>query len=93
MPQETLDNMNNFKYKSTDDSIMYNKCMSPCLNLLVDYLPRWLAPKLITFISLCFNIFASIISYSDGGFDFSVKLRPVTCVLNWDISAYISIIR
>ena len=81
MPQETLANMNNFKYKSTDDSIMYNKCMSPCLNVLVEYLPRWLAPNLITLISLCFNIFAAIISYSDGGFDFSVKLKPSTCMV------------
>ena len=81
LPQETLENMNNFKYKSTDDSIMYNKCMSPCLNVLVDYLPRWLAPNLITFISLCFNIFAAIISYNDGGFDFSVKLKPATCLV------------
>jgi ethanolaminephosphotransferase len=81
LPQETLANMNNFKYRSTDDSIMYNKCMSPCLNVLVNYLPRWLAPNLITFISLCFNIFAAIISYSDGGFDFSAELKPVTCIV------------
>ena len=81
MPQETLENMNNFKYKSTDDSIMYNKCMSPCLNVVVEYLPRWLAPNLITFISLSFNIFASIISYNDGGFDFSVNLKKSTCLV------------
>ena len=81
IPHEALANMNNFKYKSTDDSIMYNKCMSPCLNVLVDFLPRWLAPNLITFISLSFNIFAAIISYNDGGFDFSVKLKPSTCIV------------
>ena len=56
IPNEILSNMHNFKYKSTDDSIMYNKCMSPCLNALVKFLPRWLAANLITFISLCFNI-------------------------------------
>ena len=81
LPQETLQNMKNFKYKSTDDSIMYNKCMSPCLNKVVNYLPTWLAPNLITLISLCFNIFASVISYLDGGFDFSFQLKWSTCFI------------
>ena len=81
LPQETLQNMKNFKYKSTDDSLMYNKCMSPCLNKVVNYLPTWLAPNLITLISLCFNIFAAVISYLDGGFDFTFKLKPSTCFI------------
>ena len=79
LSKDTLSNMNNFKYKSTDDSIMYNKCMSPCLNYFVNFLPRWLAPNLITIISLGFNIFAAIISYNDGGFDFSQELKSSTC--------------
>ena len=79
LPQETLQNLKNFKYKSTDNSLMYNKCMSPCLNKVVNFLPTWLAPNLITFISLCFNILASFISYLDGGFDFSFKLKRSTC--------------
>ena len=76
---ETLENMKRFKYSSTDASLMYNKCMSPCLNKVVNYLPTWLAPNLITLISLCFNIFASVISYLDGGFDFSFRLKRSTC--------------
>ena len=81
LSQESLNNMKNFKYKSTNDSILYNKCLSPCLNKLVAFLPVWLAPNLITFISLCFNILTSIISYMDGGFDFSLKLRRSTCFM------------
>ena len=81
LSKDTLSNMNNFKYKSTDGSIMYNKCMSPCLNVFVNFLPRWLAANLITFISLCFNILASIISYFDGGFDFSQELKASTCFI------------
>ena len=81
LSQEVLENMKNFQYKSTDDSILYQKCMSPCLNKVVNYIPRYIAPNLITFISLCFNIFAALISYSDGGFDFSYKLRPSTCFI------------
>ena len=79
LPQETLENMKHFKYSSTDESLLYNKFMSPCLNKLVNYLPTWLAPNLITLISLLFNIFASTISYLDGGFSFSHKLNRVTC--------------
>ena len=63
LSKDTLSNMNYFKYKSTDDSIMYNKCMSPCLNYFVNFILRWLAPKLITVISLGFNIFAAVVSY------------------------------
>ena len=81
LSQEVLENMKNFKYKSTDESILYQKCMSPCLNKVVNYLPRNLAPNLITLISLCFNILASIISYIDGGFDFSHKLKSRTCLI------------
>ena len=78
---EILENMKNFKYKSTDDSILYQKCMSPCLNKVVNYIPRNIAPNLITLISLCFNILASIISYNDGEFDFSHKLKSSTCMI------------
>ena len=76
---ENLENLKNFKYKSTDESILYNKCMSPCLNKLVNYIPTFIAPNLITFFSLCCNILASVIAYMDGGFDFSHKLKRSTC--------------
>jgi ethanolaminephosphotransferase len=55
--------------------------MSPCLNKVVNYIPTFIAPNLITLISLCFNILASIISYNDGGFDFEYKLKPNTCII------------
>ena len=81
LPQQTLENMNRFKYKCVDQSILYNKCMSPCLNKIVNYLPRNLAPNLITFFSLCCNILAAVVSYLDGGFDFSYKLKRSTCFI------------
>ena len=81
LKEESLQNLKNFKYKSTDDSLLYHKCMSPCLNKLVNYLPSNLAPNLITLVSLMFNIFAAVISYIDGGFDFSHKLRRSTCFI------------
>ena len=81
LPNESLQNMKNFKYSMTDESLLYNRCMSPCLNKLVNYLPLWLAPNLITLMSLCFNIIAAIISFNDGGFDFSFRLRRSTCFI------------
>jgi ethanolaminephosphotransferase len=81
LTQENLENLKNFKYKSTNESILYNKFMSPCLNKLINYIPKNIAPNLITIISLCFNILAAIISYLDGGFDFSHKLKRSTCFI------------
>ena len=78
---ESLENLKNFKYKSTNESIIYNKLMSPCLNKLINYIPTFIAPNLITLTSLFFNIFASIISYMDGRFDFSHKLNRSTCFI------------
>ena len=81
LSKESLENLKNFKYKSTDDSLLYQKCMSPCLNKVVNYIPAFIAPNVITLMSLCFNILASIISYLDGGFDFSSKLSSSTCIV------------
>ena len=81
LSNEHLENIKNFKYKSTNESILYNKCMSPCLNKVINYIPTFIAPNLITFISLCFNILAALISYSDGRFDFSHKLKRSTCFI------------
>ena len=53
LTQENLENLKNFKYKSTNESILYNKFMSPCLNKLINYIPKNIAPNLITIISLC----------------------------------------
>ena len=79
LSQEKLENMNQFKYKYTNNSIIYNKVYSPCLNKLVNYLPTNLAPNLITFFSLMCNLIAFIIAMLDGGFDFSKPLKRSTC--------------
>ena len=79
LSEETLENMTKFKYKYTNDSILYGKCMSPFLDKLVKFLPETLAPNLITFFSLMCNIIAFIVSVNDGGFDFSQPLKRRTC--------------
>ena len=77
--QEKLENMNQFKYKYTNHSILYNFICSPCLNKLVEYIPRNIAPNLITLFSLICNIIAFIVTLADGGFDFSQPLKRSTC--------------
>jgi len=79
LPNETLENMVQFKYHYQNDSILYRNCMSPCLDKVVTFLPKTLAPNLITFFSLLCNIIAVLISLSDGGFDFSHPLKSSTC--------------
>ena len=79
LAQEKLENMNQFKYKYTNNSLLYNNIFSPCLNKLVNYLPTNLAPNLITFFSLMCNVIAFVIALLDGGFDFSQPLKTSTC--------------
>ena len=81
IPKETLDNMEKFKYSYSDDSYLYNYCMSPCLNKLVNYLPKTLAPNLITFFSLMCNVVAFLVSINDNGFDFDQPLKKSTCYI------------
>lgn len=78
---EQLENLKNFKYDFTNDSIIYGYCLSPCLNRLVEYLPRNLAPNLITLFSLFCNIIAFTICVFDGGFDFDKELHRRTCFI------------
>ena len=78
---EKLENMKKFQYKTTDESLLYNKCMSPCLNKVVNILPYKLAPNLITLFSLCCNIIAAIYTYNDVGFDFEKELKHKTCII------------
>ena len=81
LPKNTLDNLTQYKYKYRNDSILYGYCMSPFLNKMVVFLPKTLAPNLITFCSLLCNIIAFYFSVNDGGFDFSQQLKRRTCYI------------
>ena len=81
LSEEKLSNLNKYKYKSTNQSIIYNHIASPFLNKIVIFLPTKLAPNVITLLGLMCNVFATIISYLDGGFDFSHELKRSTCFI------------
>jgi len=81
LSKSTLDNLNQYQYKYRNDSILYGYCMSPFLNRIVVFLPKTLAPNLITLCSLLCNLIAFLFSISDGGFDFSQSLKCSTCYI------------
>jgi len=81
LSKNTLDNLSLYQYKYRNDSILYGYCMSPFLNKIVVFLPKTLAPNLITFCSLMCNIIAFYFSVNDGGFDFSQPLKYSTCYI------------
>lgn len=46
-----------FKYNGKDDSILYQKVISPLCQKIVDsYLPEWLAPNTITVVGFVINV-------------------------------------
>ena len=49
-----LENIKNFKYVGSNESIVYNYLVSPFLNKLLDLglVPEWVAPNLLTVLSL-----------------------------------------
>ena len=81
LSKNTLDNLTHYQYKYKNDSILYCQWMSPFLNKIVVFLPKTLAPNLITFFSLICNIIAFYFSVNDGGFDFGQPLKSSTCYI------------
>lgn len=78
---EQLANTKKFQYKCTDASLLYNKCMSPCLNKCLIFVPECIAPNVITLFSLFMNILAACWTFFDSGFDFGHDLKHSTCLI------------
>ena len=93
LTERELTSLKNFKYIGLDDSIIYNYLVSPSLNQIIKYniIPIWLAPNLITILSLIFNIIGFLFVIIECKNDFSKKLSPIsTFVIT--ISHYLYII-
>ena len=78
-----LENIKNFKYVGTNDSIIYNNLVSPFLNKILDMglIPEWVAPNLLTVMSLIFNIIGFLCVIIESGNDFSHKLSRLTTLV------------
>ena len=78
-----LENIKNFKYIGTNDSIVYNNIVSPFLNKILElgFVPEWIAPNLLTILSLTFNIIGFLFVVFEAGNDSSYKLSPLTTLI------------
>jgi ethanolaminephosphotransferase len=76
LDKRQLENIKNFKYVGSNESIVYNNIVSPFLNkiLQLGLIPEWIAPNLLTVISLIFNIIGFLFVIFEAGNDFSYKL-------------------
>ena len=78
-----LENIKNFKYVGSNESIVYNNIVSPFLNKILDLglVPEWVAPNLLTVLSLMFNIIGFLFVIFEAGNDFSYKLSKLTTLV------------
>jgi ethanolaminephosphotransferase len=71
IPKDKERNYRTFKYSGSDSSISYIWIMSPLAAFLVEYLPKWVAPNLITFYGFQFVLIPHIFIFFFFGTDFS----------------------
>ena len=90
-----LENIKNFKYVGSNESIVYNYLVSPSLNKILDLgiVPEWVAPNLLTVSSLIFNIIGFLFVIIEAGNDFSCKISRLTTLIitinnNYSLSIY-----
>jgi ethanolaminephosphotransferase len=78
-----LENIKNFKYIGSNESIVYNYLVSPSLNKILDLglVPEWVAPNLLTVLSLIFNIIGFLFVIIEAGNDFSCRLSRLTTLV------------
>jgi phosphatidylglycerophosphate synthase len=74
--QECLENMSKFQYKGLDASIFYNYLLSPTLNYSINFLPKWVAPNLLTLLSLILHVIAIFFILLEKGNDFNSPTSP-----------------
>ena len=78
-----VENIKNFKYVGSNESIVYNNLVSPFLNKLLDLglVPEWVAPNLLTVLSLIFNLIGFLFVIIEAGNDFSCKISCMTTLV------------
>ena len=83
LDKRQLENIKKFKYIGTNESIVYNYLVSPFLNKILDLglIPEWVAPNLLTILSLIFNIIGLLCVIIEAGNDFSCKLSRTTTLV------------
>ena len=81
-----IDNLINYKYRGGDNSILYRFVINPFCNWFVNYLPKWLAPNVVTVSGFFFNLFNLIITTYYSGWNGDKDLPswvPIACALSY----------
>ena len=75
-----IDNLINYKYSGGDNSILYRFIINPFCNWFVKYLPKWLAPNVITVSGFFFNLFNLILTIYYSGWKGGKDLPAWVCI-------------
>lgn len=77
----SLENIQYFKFKNYDDSVIRQFFLSPVVFKCLDFVNRIIEPNLITFTSFIIILISFIITAIDGHGDFNQKLSSCTCYI------------
>ena len=61
---EGAHNLKNYKYRGIDDGLAYIYFFEPIANWLVQYIPMWVAPNVVTFTGFVLVAFPLLILYT-----------------------------
>lgn len=79
-----LEGLNNYKYNAKDTSPLSIYIMHPFWNYIVEYLPRGIAPNLMTFVGFLFTVANFVVlSWYDWGFYSSTTNAGTTPIPEW----------
>ena len=79
--EEYVENLINYKYSGGDNSILYRFVINPFCNWFVNYLPKWLAPNVITVSGFFFNLFNLILTTYYSGWKGGILLPSWVCIV------------
>ena len=79
--EEHTEDLIGYKYSGGDKSILYRFVINPFCNWFVNYLPRWLAPNVITVSGFFFNLFNLILTTYYSGLKGGDIIPPWVCIV------------
>jgi len=64
------------KYQGVEYSIAYNYFYAPICNVIVNYIPLWVAPNLLSFIGFVLNIIPHVLLFFLYGWEMEGEIGP-----------------
>lgn len=81
LTEDSLSNLQKYKYKYTTESTIFNDIATPLLTRLIKLIPETVSPMCLTLTGFFLTLIAGVISFFDGGFDFTHELKRSTCFI------------